>query len=274
MIVGYISDLHIDFYVKAFQAPLKYYKRFFKDLKGIDVLVIAGDMGHYNEQFMKLTEYILEDYPDIHIIFIGGNHELYLLSKSARKKYEHNSWNRLKELEEYAATKDRLHYLDGNMVVIDNVVFGGIMGWYRVVDYAKWLNASNDSNYITEGIVLSSPRPYTYNPRPASFDVDKVFEGEVEKLLNLKVDVLITHIPMISIPPEHNPQYADSVFNEFYMVDLKEFVKSTEAKYYIFGHIHQAVDFIEDDIHCISNPVGYPDECDPKTFKIKTLEIF
>ena len=122
--IGYISDLHIDFFVSQkdrnrLQKPIgNYITQIMKPEKS-DVLILAGDLSHYNQQLFELLEQLKEYTNDIFVVH--GNHDLYLVSNSQRDRYNLQSENRLKEIQEYCDNDPRLHYLDGNVVNINGI---------------------------------------------------------------------------------------------------------------------------------------------------------
>jgi predicted phosphodiesterase len=83
MKIGYISDLHIDFYVAFNKSHLL--KKFIESLNPefYDLLIIAGDIGHYNQQNILFLNYFKE-YSN-KIIAVIGNHDLYLPTKRMQK---------------------------------------------------------------------------------------------------------------------------------------------------------------------------------------------
>ena len=49
------------------------------------------------------------------------------------------------------------------------------------------------------------------------------------------------------------------------------YLKNTKAKYWIFGHLHEAFEYEQYGVKCLSNPLGYPEQS--KDFKIKTIDV-
>jgi predicted phosphodiesterase len=97
-----ISDIHLDFWVTPSWNIFKEKKsleEFIQKLlppQSSAVLVIAGDIGHYNKQNYKLLKALKEHYT--YILLVAGNHDYYMLSPSIRYKYAFNSINRLDEM--------------------------------------------------------------------------------------------------------------------------------------------------------------------------------
>jgi len=74
MIIDILSDLHIDFYFRHYitsEAVESIYAHIFTDngTRNVgDVLVIAGDLGHYNNQNIEVLKLIKEVFKYRHII--------------------------------------------------------------------------------------------------------------------------------------------------------------------------------------------------------------
>lgn len=60
--VSYISDLHLDFYINPIKNKeihyLNFIENFFKN-DDAEILVIAGDIGHYNNQNIMFLKILL-----------------------------------------------------------------------------------------------------------------------------------------------------------------------------------------------------------------------
>ncbi len=274
--VDYISDLHIDFYVKTNNSPTKI-KRLIQEYIGTilpvhisDTLIIAGDTAHYNSLSLELFEALKDIYKNVIVTF--GNHDMYIPTETQRVKYQ-SSYLKIQELKE-GCQELGVHFLDGDKVTIDGIVYGGLCGWYDLPtkeDIQQWNWYMNDSNLIYSGIEYVHP----YGSRAtANWDSQEFYHNQVEKLKNLKdIDVLITHIAQV-IPPDFvlQPQFVGDASNIFYYIDNAELVEDTGCKYYIYGHTHGCQRYTINDIKVFCNPKGYPSEnmrAQIKTFTIK-----
>ncbi|MGE3301320.1 MAG: metallophosphoesterase, partial [Arcobacter sp.] len=101
MIVDILSDLHLDFYFKPHLTTLENVSSFFEPIftnNGTrtigDVLIIAGDIGHYNAQNIEVLKIFQKKFYK-HIICVLGNHDYYLVNGEARYSFENNSFNRV-----------------------------------------------------------------------------------------------------------------------------------------------------------------------------------
>lgn len=279
MKVTVTSDLHVDFWVKA-NSPEYKQERLMHDLIGkllpddpSDIILIAGDIGHYNYQnalFLKiLTEYFSEVY------WTYGNHDLYLTSSKMLKEYG-NSTNRLIEMIQLSNDIDNVKYLDGECVETHGIKIGGVATWYDNT-YAKnvwdmdddtifrhWYTGMNDSRYI---IIDGKELDYV--------DYAKIANAKVNNVLDC--DLIFSHIA---------PDYSNLLdkykepFSTFYQFDGSEYLsKLNDDATWLFGHTHDKYDYYKDNVRLIANPLGYPPPgyftlgLDISEHKFQTIEI-
>jgi len=99
--IAITSDLHLDFWIEPKGTVLKQEKKMHSLIKKLmpveeaDAIIIAGDIGHYNNQnelfFRILTKFFKN------VFWVFGNHDLYMVSKSNTKAFNDNSFNRLND---------------------------------------------------------------------------------------------------------------------------------------------------------------------------------
>lgn len=265
--ISILSDLHLDMHFKSHRQTTGRIKAFFDPIfmhggnKPADVLVIAGDLGHYNSENLWIIEYLKELYFK-HIVCVLGNHDYYLLHRLQQLDYGMDSFKRVEEMREQLNTIDGIHCLDGNVVEIEGVRFGGCDSWY-------------DGQYLLKNLdpkgVYTIDRPrelwnYTMNDAAYIFGIkrfDEIWEIEKPKIeaVYKECDVMITHVSP-SIVPEHIPEkfYREEDSTCFFTFDGEEYVKNTSAKVWIYGHTHTPNDFTWHEVEMICNPLGYPGE--------------
>lgn len=263
MKIDYTSDTHFDFYIHESKSVTSarvaaLVKRFFKfkaKSRG-EVLIIAGDIGHYNKQNIDFMRELKAQLGYKAIITVLGNHDRYLISKAQKEKYRNSSNARVAEFKELIANEDGIYLLDGDVVEIDGVKFGGAGGWsdgsYNDIDNKRkqflFETTMNDFWKITK--------------EKDGFDgsFDYFFQSEYEKLDKVadKVDVMVSHfVPLPSVLDgiEHK---SDDL--NFYCFDGVELLKKTTAKYWIFGHKHQALEDGKHGVRLLSSPFGYKEQ--------------
>jgi predicted phosphodiesterase len=294
MKIAYCSDTHLDFYVKEInpQSPKQkkqikaYIENILKPQEAkAEVLILSGDIGHYFTQDTSLiTE--LKNYYN-HIILTFGNHDMYLVSKSQKRKYLNKSWNRVLELKRWCSEQENIHFLDGKSVVIEGVSFGGAgMHWdgsyYKTATGIKgteevwlenWKRSMNDAKLILDGRdVTTISLPYAGYELLNSFDPLEFFKKEKEKLEKIEYcDVMISHYgpkPADDMPTKYIKNRSTTFY---YFNGLKE-IERLNCKFWIYGHTHDHVDEIYKNCRLLCNPIGYPGE-NLKSKKIRTFEI-
>lgn len=264
MKVSITSDPHIDFWIGINGSVQKQQKRMRLLIEKLlpeekaDTLVIAGDIGHYNHQnelwFKTLREYYTN------IVWVHGNHDLYMVSASVKKKFDWNSFVRLENMIKLAGKIDGVHYLNGNIVEIEGTKFGGCGMWYNY-DYAKevwkmshikamqmWNDYLNDANLIR----------VPWKGIKGQIDNVKYFDEQIElmKQVYLQSDVIVSHV---------NPDWEGlkdkwkMPQSTFYVFDGREMLKElNDTKMWIFGHTHDRY-FYSHSSGCtmICNPLDY-----------------
>ena len=260
----FVSDLHLDFYAygntpqgKQKKAVVKYVNSLLPD-ECSDVIVIAGDISHYNVQFVWLFNELKNHYK--HILFTTGNHDRYLINKNQCKKYDFDSDKRIQEIREIADSIEGVHYLDGTTIDIDGTVFGGFPGWHDghycrelgMVDEEK----INDLYFSTmsDGHHIKGLQVY-----------DQYMKEEMEKLLKIvdETHVMVSHYGPIT--PPNMPLKYQNLTSGFYYFNGRE-VLDQDSEHcmnplvYIFGHTHDSYSFMYNKTHLVTNPIGYPHE--------------
>ena len=262
MKVDYISDLHVDFYFEKEEITIEEFKatklyEIFKDKEG-EVLVIAGDIGHYNKQNLFILKAIKEFFNYKKIFFVLGNHDYYLLNNLMIEKYNSNSINRINDMKNLCDEEKDIHLLTGNIIEYKGIKFGGTGMWYDGV-YLQRLNlrmTKEKVNEIWEDKMRDAGSIYGIQ------NYKTLFQIEIENLRNCyeKSDILITHVNP-SINPSHtHRKYILNELNGFYSFDGDYYLENTKAKYWIFGHTHKNIEYDVYNTKVICNPLGYPHE--------------
>ena len=159
MRIDILSDLHIDFYFGHYITPEaveSIYTHIFTDngRRNVgDVLVIAGDLGHYNNQNIEVLKLIKEVFKYRCIICVLGNHDYYLIDNASKKEFANDSLERVKHMRSLINKQNGMYCLNGDVIEIDGVKIGGCDSWYDG-EYIKkhfkdevW-NIKKDDSYI------------------------------------------------------------------------------------------------------------------------------
>ena len=282
--VDYCSDVHLDFWCKEYNPQSPKFKRLLKNFienlgygkSQSNVLIIAGDLGHYNQQDKAFLLELKKIYK--YILLVRGNHDMYLVS-SQKARYDLNSFNRINDMKVFCE-ENEIHYLDGQIINIDGFNFSGVgMSWDKyyyekisqktVSDYEiqrYFHNTMNDGRLIYGGSDnYDVPTAYGGSFYNSSFDTFKYFKDEYQKLSNIhdynNIDVMISHyVPLVI---EDMPsRFKNSLATTFYMFDGYSDIERINPQYWVFGHTHMQYDFIypKTNTRFLCNPIGYPQE--------------
>jgi predicted phosphodiesterase len=303
-----LGDTHFDFYFnpssavneRAFDAKFKT----LLENAPADVLLIPGDIGHYNAQNIQCLRHLRRYYSRVVVTF--GNHDYYLISKSVVTKYQYGtkllggSRERVAEMKSFIENEDGIDYVDGNVVEIEGVRVGGATGWYDgslLLDAGKnyadlnmdWRLQMNDANMI-----------YPNGNNNSKFDT--LFQEQKYRIdaVHQDCDIMMTHVSPLSEWKQFAQMYnyqkplegfyksysatheALKDYRAFYCFDGKEYLQNGSMSYWLFGHTHrnferQYVREGKDDVQLICNSIGYPKGGSQRKtssdFKIKTIEV-
>lgn len=256
-----IADIHLDYYISPHQSEEKMIASFHRFIEELlppvqqEVLVIAGDLGHYNYQNYRFLLELRHYYK--YLLVVAGNHDFYLVSKGGRSRYHMDSRKRLAQMRELAASIENVHYLDGNTIEISDVNYGGTGMWYdfqfsmqkygldKEDVYDIWQTYMNDGLYI---------KPL------GSFYLLDYFKEQKEKLSAIlpQSDVIITHVgpdwshAMPQTEPDHR--------NSFYYFDGSCYFPYIENKVWVYGHHHTRADYLRHGCRFVNVALGYPEE--------------
>lgn len=282
MKISICSDIHLEFG-----------DIILKNEDGADVLILGGDILVAKDTIMDTTGIIenakgqrLHDFMSRcsfqfpHVVYIMGNHEHYHgdYAKSA------------KILREFCAQWDNVHFLDKELVKIDDVIFiggtlwtdmngedaltmrhiAGMMNDFRIVDNSSRITYWRD----TDG--NSHERTSRFTPEDAVEDhkamreyIRTVIEGRYDE----RFVVVGHHSPSKA---STHPRYKDeAIMNGGYSSNLDDFIiDHPQIKLWTHGHTHEDFDYMVGSTRVVCNPRGYinyEDRAD--TFKLKTVEI-
>ena len=247
MIIDYLSDPHLNHWIKWIPNQQKwelqtreFSRTLIKDGYG-EVLVIAGDFSEWNCQTLWFLDEVAKHYERVY--FTYGNHDLYILSKSQKKKYK-DSLGRLNEFITEASKIDSVIPLIKTVDEYKGVVFAGDVMWYSLSSYEDlsfYNEVSNDSVYIEINGCTSEEVCSKLNKESLDWYVT---------LENKHIDVFVSHVPPLHTPlSKHKP-------NGCYMVDIP-FIN---AKHWICGHSHNQGEFEKAGVKFYMNSIGYPSE--------------
>lgn len=245
----FISDLHLDFQRRPPTVPYALENLIPSDHS--KVLVIAGDLGHCNDQNIGFLHMMRKHYD--HVILVYGNHDLYVLGNDL-KKFGKNSQARIRDMIDRARAIDGVHYLDGDIVEVDGMKIGGCGMWY---DGKYATNVHNVPEQLLRIMWLQTMKDSVYIYGMP--EMQEMFESECIKLERIidSADIIVSHIgPDWS----HIPPRFQGPGTGFFYFDGAEFLKRCDGKVWIYGHTHDPHSFMSSGCQMICNPLGYPYE--------------
>lgn len=274
MIFDVISDLHFDydFLIKEKITEEKVkskYDEVFQNRKS-DILLIAGDIGHYNDQNISILKIFLKIYYK-KIVFVFGNHDRWLLSNNVKKRYK-TSKRRLNDMKNKCYKIPNLYLLDGDVIELSGVKIGGAGMWYDG-SFFKF-EGLIDSNLNADFEINGLWHQYNNDPKKITCpnDLRLLYAQERKKLLGIykESDIIMTHmIPTFkdfAFPEGHGDLRARG----FLSFDGEEIIKETTASCWIYGHAHGYVEYEYEDIHFIANAMGGNQN---KVLSVITIEV-
>ncbi|MGG4434501.1 metallophosphoesterase [Priestia megaterium] len=275
MKVDYASDLHFNHWMRWTENQIKLEKRIRELTNRLiengngEVLVLAGDFSEYNSQALWILDEAAKSYERVYWTF--GNHDLYLVSKSQKKKYG-DSMGRLDELITESHGIKNVVPLVKNVDVYKGKTFAGDAMWYlpqNLKDWTFYRAVSNDSGYI-------SINGYSKNDMTKKMHNDSI--KWYQTLKNRDIDVFVSHVPPLHPPESHEKP------NGCYQT----IVPFMNTKHWICGHQHLQCEFDRARTRFHMNAIGYRDHYSnppaineiprgkidkTKSFGIRTFEI-
>lgn len=227
MKVQILSDIHVEFHRdrgRAFVERL--------DPRGVDVLVVAGDLGVAADGTLEeaLTG-LCARYR--HVVFVAGNHELY----GSGREEAHALLGALSDRHR------NLHWLEEGVVAIDGQRFVGGTLWFPPqadgMD-ATWSRFLNDFRRIRD----FDAWVHAVNRRTAAFLDAVVLPGDV---------VVTHHLPHASCVP---PKWVAHPLTRFFVSPLPDTLVGRPALW-AFGHGHDSYWGRLGACRLVANPFGY-----------------
>lgn len=277
MKIDYFSDPHFDFWFQPRQTISleklnNQFKNYIPKERG-EVLIIAGDLGHYNRQNIDILKAIKKLYGYKHIICVLGNHDYYLSTTEQRLGFNENSFARVEQMRQHINNEKGLYCLDGNVVEIDGVKFGGCDSWYSGAYLKQYFSIKNFFIQSTNKMWINVMNDWNYLYGVENFDDIYRVEKPKMEAVHDKCDVMITHVNPSHLKKHLDPQWANNQTSTFFTFDGHDLMKNGTMQYWIFGHTHSKIEYEHNGVKCLCNPLGYPGENKKGLFKIESFEV-
>ena len=230
-----VSDLHLEFWPSDAKFAFHQIPK-----KGVDVLVIAGDLlplcliNPYNR---KAVLHFLASFP--HVVIVAGNHDFY---------HGHSRERVLDELREFYASVPQVRFLDGEVAEVGGVRFLGTTLWFPhtpEMDKLRWQLNDYECIHDFAGWV------HQEHQRSQDFLSKEMQKG----------DVVVTH--HVPVPGAVHPKYntpGGRKLSLFFEADCTSLIQEREPALWIYGHTHGGVSQTYANTKLICNPAGYPSE--------------
>lgn len=291
--VSYLSDIHIDFFVR--QANERAYWEVLEDGKtkhsSVDpigdvvnklknsaelgeILIVAGDIGHKNQQNKEFLEKISIHFKHTYVVL--GNHDYYLIS-SEEYRYLRDSNLRVKEMTEMIKEIPNVTLLTGQIELYKDVRIQGNVAWADGLYLSKTLKSKLDPQEMyTEGVYLGPGQGHVRMNdcvliKPGH-RFDARFKSNSISWAPGEVDIMITHYNPSILKKHQDPDYKDDYLTTFYCFDGKSLMMSKKPKLWVYGHSHNGRSYEHLGCKVVNNAIGYPHEIHTK-LAIKTLTL-
>ena len=219
-----ISDLHLEH-----QLPGTFDDIIAEIPKDIDVLVVAGDVGHHN-RLSGFFDVMCDNFSDI--VYVVGNHEYYHASIQ----------DTLESIQKISDKHNNFHFLNNRTHTIDGIRFVGSTLWF------PYQEANNNfERPMSDFGQIPEFRNWVYGENEAA-----------QRFLNETIDagdVVITHY----LPSEQSiaPQYIGSIYNRFFVCPMDDLIEKAQPRMWIHGHTHSACYYKIKNTQIVCNPFGY-----------------
>jgi hypothetical protein len=274
MIIDYISDIHEDVFFQDIKSERYglFIDSFFIDKIIGKVLIIAGDLSENIDRIINFLKKVKEQKGYEYILYIPGNHELYLNSedkfKSSIEKYNF-LYKKVNELNDLG-----IYFLDGSIIEIEGIKFGGVSMWYDGSYLRKKFIHLEEHSF--KSFLNRFYKQYMRDSIKIKESIYEMFYWQEEKLKNIykDADIIFSHINPMNTDDYLSPNFKGQEGNAFFCFDGLKYLEHTSAKYWIYGHTHDIFEGELFNVKLLCNPSGYPGERNYNGGVIKQFEIF
>lgn len=228
------SDLHLDLLESRYPGY-----RVIEPAGEADVLVIAGDIHHHTGAVDSFA-----DWP-VPVVYVHGNHEAY-----------GGTLDELDDALRTASAGSRVHYLEGNELILDGVRFLGCCLW---TDYQLYPGMQQAAMEACENRLLDHRAIRTKQGLFTAADALQMhhasrrwLEARLSETFNGPTVVVTHHGPH---PGSVHPRYAGQLLNAGFVSDLTPLLG--KAQLWIHGHVHDSFDYTVCGTRIVANPRGY-----------------
>ena len=250
--IQYCSDLHLEF-----ERNRKWIKKYPIAVKG-DILLLGGDIMLFAQmqQHNDFLDYVSDHFKATY--WIPGNHEY----------YHSDIGNMSGTLHE--AVRDNVFLINNTSITIGDTDLICSTLWSHINPAHEWqiTRAMSDFHIIRNGDRRLTIADYNMLHEQGRQFIEQALAASTAKH---KV-VLTHHVPTLMNYPE---KYKGDVLNEAFATEMHDFIESSRADYWIYGHTHSNTpDFKIGNTQLCTNQLGYVQYgenehfTNPKTFTV------
>jgi UDP-2,3-diacylglucosamine pyrophosphatase LpxH len=213
--------------------------------------IVAGDVGRNRTKTLEALQHLAQCYQAV--FYIDGNDE-----HANQIEFLETSYL---ELNEQLSKIPRLVYLLDNVVVIDGVAVVATNGWWSYdfdpnIDYditKEWYaHKKNLTDYAATNIQM-------FALNDAAYLINSVKRLQTHQ--DVKRIVIVTHtVPLPSLI-DHDPELIDTaqfnIMGNRYMQQVLDVDTEQKIHTWCFGHYHNSVDQIYNNVRYVNNCLGY-----------------
>lgn len=248
-----LSDLHFEFHKDSGVSFVKSL-----DPKGVDVLVLAGDITKMRIGFYRTLKLFRDQFPEAEVVWVHGNHEYH---ESSREEVVRTSRDAISNLK-------GVHWLDSQVVEIRGHRILGTPLWFPRSPAPKHpLLLSTDAEWH-KGIIRSVSEKGIVKSTFADFEAIENFDSWVyaeharaTKFLGTHLqegDILVTHY--VPTRESISSRFRGSLSNCWFIHDLTELLIERRPALVVHGHTHTSFDYRlggDSGPRIVCNPMGY-----------------
>jgi predicted phosphodiesterase len=256
--VQYVSDLHLEFYDKlAFPLLLKPAAKY---------LALAGDICQpHHRLFEPFMRYVAGAYDQV--FYIAGNHEYYQDDK-AKWKYvmPQNMFEIQASIHRALKPFPNIHFLHHDApsyyLVKENVAIVGSTLWSHIPPHKKTeaLLGMNDFRHI------ALPNGFPEGVRSLEPDDVNLFHEREKRALDHQIDYWSDMGADIVVITHHMPShvfmsymYKDYPLNCCFASNSEKMMRRN-VRAWVYGHTHSTCSSVVNNVLCVANARGYPNQ--------------
>jgi predicted phosphohydrolase len=235
MKIQYCSDLHLEF-----QENKKYLKHFPLKPEG-EILLLAGDIALFKtiKEYDAFFNFCADNFENTY--WIPGNHEYYHYDLTDVKTPLHEK------------IRENVVLLNNQIIAHKNVELVFSTLWSHIPPQLEWVVQKNVNDFYQ---IKNNGKQLTATDFNGLHKSDYDFLNTVLAKPTDKQRIVVTHhVPTLMNYPE---KYRHSEINSAFATELFNFIESSDAAYWIYGHHHCNIPaFKIGNTTMLTNQLGY-----------------